>query len=217
MPKQPTIARASLWRVLTEAALFAGTDDSLPMLCSVRLEATGTHLIAVATDRFALGVSSAPYEGTPFAITLPMAEVKLILGACKLGFGRRTLTGDVDLRVTPKGTLLHVKLGETVITVATGSYEFPRWRQLVGGSDAHVEPAAGTFKVNPRFLARLAKVGRDAKFYRRGPRLPIMARVGDHFIAAIMPMHETGAGNPLVWELPEWLDIPAAASKAVAA
>lgn len=211
MSKQPTIARTSLWRVLTEASLFAHPNNLLPMLNTVRLEATGTHLLAVATDRFTIGASSAPYEGAPFAVTLPMREVKLILDACKPG--RRTPFDVADLRATPKGALLHVKLGETTITVPTYRGEFPRWRQLLPEPVEASEPVVGSIDLNPAYLARFAKIGRDAKFYLRGPNKPVGVRVGDYFVGVVMPIRGNGGTG---WTLPDWLET-AAADKAVAA
>lgn len=215
MPKQPPIERADLVRVLTEASLFATKTDDLPILNAVRLEATGTHLLAVATDRFMLGVSSAEYEGAPFVITLPMAEVKLILGACKLKAGRWKPKDVVDLRVTPKGTLLHVTLDETVITVPTfqsaSDFTYPEWRKLLGASTTEVGEVIGTVGINPQYLAKFGKIGRQAKFYLRAPNKPVMVRIGDDFVGLIMPIRIPD-DDPKVWTLPEWLDDTAPAS-----
>ena len=216
MPKQPMISRLELARVITQASLFAERRGHLPILNAVRLEASGTHLIAAATDRFSLGAASAEYEGTPFAITLPMSAADLILAACKLD-RRDSRTDLVDLRVTPKGTLLHVTINETVVTVPTfrpTDYAYPDWRKLVSPSSAAVDPVSGMLAANPKYLARLAKVGHDAKFYMRGPSKPITARIGDHFVAVIMPIR---LGDDDVWALPGWLETPTATTvKAVA-
>jgi DNA polymerase III sliding clamp (beta) subunit (PCNA family) len=208
MAKQPPIDRADLIRVLTEASMFAIKSKDIPMLNAVRLEATGTHLIAVATDRFVLGVSSAKYEGTPFAITLPIPEVKLVVGACKLKAGRYKPDDVVDLRVTPKGTLLHVTMDETVITVPTfkseRDFQYVDWRKLIGTS-TDVGEVLGTVGINPTYLAKFGRIGpTKAKFYLRGPTKPVMVCVGADFVGLIMPIRIPD-DDPKVWELPEWL------------
>jgi len=216
MAKQPPIDRADLVRVLTEASMFATKSNDIPMLHAVRLEATGTHLLAVATDRFVLGVSRAPYEGTPFMITLPMPEVKLVVGACKLKAGRFIKPDDVvDLRVTPKGTLLHVALDETVITVPTfkGDFPYPDWRKLLGIS-TNVDEVLGTVAVNPTYLAKFGRIGPTrAKFYLRGPNKPVMVSVGEDFVGLIMPIRPADGEDPKLWSLPEWLDTTTAEEK----
>jgi DNA polymerase III sliding clamp (beta) subunit (PCNA family) len=218
MAKQPPITRPDLIRVLTEASMFATKHADIPILNAVRLEATGTHLIAVATDRFVLGVSSAPYEGTPFMITLPMPEVKLVIGACKVKAGRFKPDDVVDLRVTPKRTLLHVTLDETVITVPTFKVDFPYpdWRKLIGTS-TDVGEVIGTVGINPTYLAKFGRIGPTrAKFYLRGPSQAVMVCVGDDFVGLIMPIRLRDDDDPKVWTLPEWLAGSAAITEKVA-
>lgn len=217
MSKQPPIARRDLIRVLTEASLFVHKDTDLPSINSVRLEATGTHLLAVGTDRFTLGVSSAPYEGTPFAITLRMPAVNLVLGACKLKKGAaRGLLDFADLRVTPKGTLLHVTIDETVVTVPTFNdegWQYPDWRKLLGSPTDDVAEVPGTIGINPEYLSKLGKIGRQAKFYLRGPSKPVMARIGENFVGVVMPIRLPDDSHK-VWALPEWLGESAALKRA---
>lgn len=204
MSKQPAIIRTDLVRVLTEASLFACKSD-LPVLNSVRLEATGTHLLAIASDRFVMGVSSARYEGRPFAITLPMAGVKLVLGACKLQVGWKP---EVDLRVTPKGTLLHVTIAETVVTVPTfQEFPYPDWRKLLSESNEATE-AVGAVGLNPQYLAKFGKIGTKGSFYLQSPSRPVKVRVGETFVGLIMPLHLRDENAAAAWELPEWLLAP---------
>ena len=74
---------ADLHRVITEAKTFAGRDATLPMLQNVRVEATETQLVAVATDRFLLGASRADYAGEALTVSIEGQQVDALLKMAK--------------------------------------------------------------------------------------------------------------------------------------
>ena len=78
-----TMKAADLHRVIAEAKNFAGRDATLPMLQNVRIEATETQLVAVATDRFLLGVSRADYAGEAFTVSVEGQQVDALLRMAK--------------------------------------------------------------------------------------------------------------------------------------
>ena len=79
-----TMKAADLHRVITEAKNFAGRDNTLPMLQNVRIEATETQLVTVATDRFLLGVSRADYyAGEAFTVSIEGQQVDALLRMAK--------------------------------------------------------------------------------------------------------------------------------------
>ncbi|HEX2616645.1 MAG TPA: hypothetical protein VHL57_03830 [Flavobacteriales bacterium] len=203
-------------RVLTEAAVFASTDDTLPMINCVQLTSTGTHLVAAATDRFALGVSATPCEGEKWSVLIPLEFVKLI-GTTLLP-NRRKIVRHCGLGVTPKLRKLFVKVvepfkrgdevWETTLEVPVRPSEgsnFPDWRKLLPTTvDNEHREVASVMGYNPELLARFAKVGGKydrAKWFFRGPAKPVSVQVGENFVGLLMPLRLADGG----WTLPDWM------------
>lgn len=194
-----------LYRILTDAQMFAGRDNSLPMLYGVQLEADGKRLHARATDRFTLGISTTVYEGPAFKVFLPMPEVDLLRAFTRPGRGWRK-TRIATLHCTPQATILRVSIDGATVSVPAGRVEFPKFRQLFPSTGTEVEAFTGGMGFNPAYLARFGRVGgrhSGARYYQQGRNKPMVVTVGDDFVGLIMPVR-TPDDQASRLSLPDW-------------
>lgn len=206
--KEPLLA-ADLHRVLATARIFAGKDNTLPMLTCVKLQATGTHLIAVATDRFNLGAAACKYDGEPFELMLAPEAQAVLLAAVNPGKGSLGRLRTVGLRRTPKGRYLYVAVrnGEDSVSLALrpSTAEFPAWRQLIP-EKMPMENTVAVIGLDPVRLAKFGQVRKlhpdysSPQFFFTSPSKPVVCRMGDDFIGLLMPIRlpgeETGELRP---------------------
>ena len=188
-----TMKAADLHRVIAEAKNFAGRDATLPMLQNVRIEATETQLVAVATDRFLLGVSRADYAGEAFTVNVEGQQVDALLRIAKTA-RRDEQWREVTLERRDDGSRTMVEFrfnsGES-ITVTPSDREFPKFRQLLPATQT-LETETLTmdgFGFNAANLAKFAKIdGSHAmRVYTRGSK-PTVVLIGDDFVGLIMPV-----------------------------
>ncbi|OBK04670.1 hypothetical protein A5746_10240 [Mycolicibacterium conceptionense] len=193
-----------LTRILKDAQIFASTNTTLPIINAVHLEARNGELIAVATDRFVLGVSKAPLDeaGESFEVALPLRQVKSIVqlaGACKQAFSQTAL------KVEDKKLSVAFSSGETlVLPVELESGPHRGWMQLL--SAAADESPSKVMAVNPQLLAKFARVGGASTRLRLGffgPSKPIRVSIGDDFVGLIMPVRIDSEEAP-EWAAPDW-------------
>ncbi|MCG8918673.1 DNA polymerase III subunit beta [Actinokineospora sp. PR83] len=116
-------------QAVSQVAVAAGKDDTLPMLTGVRVEITGEKLTLVATDRFRLAMRE--FEWKPSgdvedaAVLVPartLADAAKALGSA----GR-----SVELALSPTDGLLGLSGSGRRTTSRLLDAEFPRYRQLL--------------------------------------------------------------------------------------
>ncbi|EWC58362.1 DNA polymerase III beta subunit [Actinokineospora spheciospongiae] len=116
-------------QAVSQVAVAAGKDDTLPMLTGVRVEMTGEKLTLVATDRFRLAMRE--FEWKPSgdvedaAVLVPartLADAAKALGSA----GR-----SVELALSPTDGLLGLSGSGRRTTSRLLDAEFPRYRQLL--------------------------------------------------------------------------------------
>lgn len=206
-----TLKSVDLHRVLSDALLFAESSGTIPAIGGVRLETTsagdGVNLLAVATDRFTLGVSRADASGDMLADGLTIAgdDVKNVIRIAKTikrdeSWREVTVdTGDADNVRTVTFTFTS---GEA-ITVHVVDAAFPAYRQLFPTFDAaQALPAGAGIGVTSVYLAKFGKLaashGRTMSIHpylKAGGGIgPVVVTVGDDFHGLIMPVR-CGDGN----------------------
>jgi hypothetical protein len=206
-----TMKAADLHRVITEAKNFAGRDATLPMLQNVRIEATETQLVAVATDRFLLGASRADYAGEAFTVSIEGQQVDALLKMAK------TVSRDTQWRevtIERRGDESHKLVdfrfnsGEA-ITVTPSAHEFPKYGQLIPTTTQletetrHESPVIGFNAAN---LAKFAKIdgARAMRVYPRGDK-PTVVLIGEDFAGLIMPVRI--AEDHRAYQRPAWMTV----------
>jgi len=133
LPAQPALAGEvagdAFGQAVTQVAVAAGKDDTLPMLTGMRLEISGSSLTLVATDRFRLAMREfawEPVEGLDDAAVLvparTLAEAAKSLGAsgAKVSVGLASSEGMLGLAGSGRYT-----------TSRLLDAEFPPYRQLL--------------------------------------------------------------------------------------
>ncbi|MEU3272185.1 DNA polymerase III subunit beta [Saccharomonospora sp. NPDC006951] len=133
LPAQPDlageVAGEAFAQAVSQVAVAAGKDDTLPMLTGMRLEITGNTLTLVATDRFRLAMREfewQPAEGlTDASVLVPartLADAAKALGASGATVQIGLASGDGLLGLTGSGRYTTTRLLDA---------EFPPYRQLL--------------------------------------------------------------------------------------
>lgn len=198
-----------LVRILKDAALFASSDNTLPIINAVHLTARDGGLMAFATDRFALGAAKAPVEESgALGVALTLKQVKTVLqlaNSCKQAFSL------VSLKVA--GGKFHAAFssGESIsLPVELDEGPLLPWLTLLTASTTDDSPASA-MAINPQLLARFARVtGAPAqmRLWFFGARSAIRVSIGDDFVGLVMPIRMPDESAESQWSAPEWLNAP---------
>ncbi|MFD4671962.1 DNA polymerase III subunit beta [Lentzea sp. NPDC058450] len=114
---------------VSQVAVAAGKDDTLPMLTGVRVEIGDGKLTLVATDRFRLAMREFPWE--PDA---SLGEVAVLVPARTLGDAAKTLGssgGKVEMSLAANDGLLGLSGSGKRTTTRLLDADFPKYRQLL--------------------------------------------------------------------------------------
>lgn len=219
---------ADLHRIMNDAMAFASPASAMiPAIESVRIEsmpaaggdAGSVSVVAVATDRFTLGVSHVITSGdVGLGVTIAAADVKNVLKIAKTvkrdeNWRMCTVSHDVDTDTVS----FTFTSGESV-SVRTVEADFPRWRQLLATDPADFGRPAGGLGVDPLKLAQFSKVAAaktdTLQFFPsigetpgngERPRLkPVHVKIGDDFYGLVMPVRAPGGGL-FAYSAPSWI------------
>jgi DNA polymerase-3 subunit beta len=120
-------------QAISQVAIAAGRDDTLPMLTGIRVEISGTKVVLAATDRFRLAVRELTWATDSADIEAAvLAPAKTLAEAAKAG----TDGGDVHLSLgagasVGKDGLLGIRSAGKRNTSRLLDAEFPKFRQLL--------------------------------------------------------------------------------------
>lgn len=134
LPSMPqlagTVVAGELAQAVSQVAVAAGRDDTLPMLTGIRLEIEGSRLTLAATDRFRLAVRE--LEWAP-GDDMATASSAILIPARTLAEVAKTLSGagTVELALSAGDGMLGVTGGGRRATTRLLDAEFPRFRQLI--------------------------------------------------------------------------------------
>jgi hypothetical protein len=207
-----TLKANDLHTVMSDALAFASTDATIPALNGIRLEfvqrGETVDLIAVATDRFTLGVSRADGSGDILpGFNLAASDAKNIVRIAKtLTRMQSYRTVDVETSDDDLNVMFVFSTGETV-TVRKSDHEFPRWRQLFPADDAGMADDVSGIGYTPEYLAKFGKVAASKRnpmqFFPRAMK-PGVVMIGDDFMGIIMPVRTPGDTNRGTYATPAW-------------
>jgi DNA polymerase-3 subunit beta len=132
LPEMPQLAGSIQPDVFAEAvtqvAVAAGKDDTLPMLTGIRVEINGSNLTMAATDRFRLAVRELQWEPGDADI-----ETAVLVPARTLAEAAKTLAGKqpVQLALADRDGMLGLAGNNRRSTTRLLDAEFPKYRQLL--------------------------------------------------------------------------------------
>jgi len=113
---------------VTQVAVAAGKDDTLPMLTGIRLEIEGSKLTMAATDRFRLAVRELEWEpGDAGLSTAVLVPARTLADAAKTLAGK----GAVQLALADRDGMLGLAGNGRQTTTRLLDAEFPKYRQLL--------------------------------------------------------------------------------------
>jgi len=127
-----TVPSSVFARAVSQVAIAAGRDDTLPMLTGVRLELEGDRLTLAATDRYRLAIRELTWNPASSAA----GDAQVLVPARTLNEAARSLTGDAEITVS----LAHSGAGEGIIgfsgtgrrtTTRLLDAQFPPYRTLL--------------------------------------------------------------------------------------
>jgi DNA polymerase-3 subunit beta len=99
LPEMPTtagtVSSSVFARAVSQVAVAAGKDDTLPMLTGVRMEISGDRVTLAATDRYRLAVR----ELTWSPANATSADVQVLVPARTLADAAKSLTGDAEMTI----------------------------------------------------------------------------------------------------------------------
>ena len=120
---------------VSQVAVAAGKDDTLPMLTGIRVEIEGSSVVLAATDRFRLAVREIEWDPAKSDV-----KTAVLIPAKTLSESAKTLVGPLDSRVElalgtgssvgTEGLLGIVSSGRRTTTRLLDA-EFPKFRQLL--------------------------------------------------------------------------------------
>lgn len=120
-------------QAISQVAVAAGRDDTLPMLTGIRVEISGDKVVLAATDRFRLAVRELTWGTASASVEAAvLAPAKTLAEAAKAA----TDGGDVHLSLgsaesVGKEGLLGIRSGGKRTTSRLLDAEFPKFRQLL--------------------------------------------------------------------------------------
>lgn len=196
-----TVPVGDFTRVLSNAAVFAGKDTTLPVLNAVRVEISAPDqnaeatMTAVATDRYTIGMDTCNVSGVinELALLISLPDVQRLVKAaksCKHGYVVGAVEQDERVR-------FDIAFDATMI-VQQQDGEFPKYRSLIpDDSTLDASDGVNTIAFDPSKLARFDKVqgsGRldPIKLRLLTPTKPALVTKGDTFIGLIMPIRLAG-------------------------
>lgn len=181
---------AELRRLLSNAALFACKDDTLPVLCTIHFEWDKGQLLVVATNRYIVSWEEAyPVEAKGReAFNVAVKDAKQIIALLPTGRNSHPWQ-EVTVEFDPEAKQARFTFDDNLMTVSTDTgSSFPRWR-----TESFINDARDGITFNPAYLALFAKVDGGPKntpvrlSFQAGGK-PSRAEIGEHFSALIMPI-----------------------------
>lgn len=211
-PVRNMLKAKDLYTAISDAVNFAAPASAmLPMLEAVRLEFGEGQLIAVATDRFTLGVSRVDYSGEAFTVLIAAKDAKALVKMAKT-LKRDERGREVDVEVTESGVMFRFSSGEA-LTVRGLDVQFVSWRHLLPSDEDKMGGLVGE-GYTASLLAKFAKVRVDERHRMavfptsaEGRVGPTIIRIGPDFIGLLMP--QRAAGGRWSYDRPNWLDTTA--------
>jgi len=131
-PRAGELAGEVFGLAVSQVAVAAGKDDTLPMLTGVRVEIDGDKLTLVATDRFRLAMRE--FNWTPGDTMANSGEVAVLVPARTLADAAKSLGtagATVEVALAPGDGLIGLSGSGRRTTSRLLDTEFPRYRQLL--------------------------------------------------------------------------------------
>lgn len=183
-----TCTAADLRRMLGRVSPHMSTDDTLPVINSVRLEQREGYLFALATDRYTMAIArTAVVNDEVWQANIPAELLKAVTSWLK------TQSGSIEMAPQRDGDLTALTFssidGSLRITTDPVAYKgFPRW-QTIAARALTTDPSAGVTSYTSRYLSRWESGAEVLHSWQTGPHRPVVFMDGDgDFLGIHMPV-----------------------------
>jgi DNA polymerase-3 subunit beta len=127
MPERSgTVSASAFADAVSQAAVAAGKDDTLPMLTGIRVEIDGERITLAATDRFRLAVRELGW-----APAVPDTSTAVLVPAKTLADTARSMAGEGEVTIALGEGLMGLAAGGRRTTVRLLDVEFVKYRSLL--------------------------------------------------------------------------------------
>lgn len=134
LPAETGVVAADVFtEAVTQVAIAAGRDDTLPMLTGIRVEIIGDTLVLAATDRFRLAVRTLRWS-----TDTPDIDAAVLVPAKTLAEAAKSVTSGSDVHLAlgsgagvGEDRLLGIRSAGKRSTTRLLDTEFPKFRQLL--------------------------------------------------------------------------------------
>jgi len=158
LPEMPplagTVGSDALASAISQVAVAAGRDDTLPVLTGVRIEIAGDRLTLIATDRYRLAIRELRWNPAR-----PDFDTAVLVPARVLGETARALTSGAEVSISLGGDSLIGFAGagrQTTTRLLSG--EYPKTQSLLPAEfNATAELSAGSFAEAVKRVALVAE------------------------------------------------------------
>lgn len=194
-----TLNAHNLSRLIDAVKPHIDVDSYHPILDGVLFESDGTHLHAIATDRYTVGVARAkqPIEGPSWRRLLAGPHVNALRTWLDTSDGQEIVTLTLD-----DAGVTFTSLAGTLRTPTTDGGQFPDWRKLLR-DHANSAAEAPLTVLSTDFLQRWNAADRYVQVWQASPTKPFVVAAED-FLGMQMPMAKASYPDTPIETLSAW-------------
>ncbi|GAA4846397.1 hypothetical protein [Kitasatospora terrestris] len=195
-----SVTLTDLPTIIRQLTPHISTDDTLPPIHGIYLEATGTHLFAAATDRYTFALTRREAPNTSGSAPWKAFIARTDLLALRALFPTRRRTADLTLTYNRPCTRtrdggLSISDGNRSLTLSANvplASGFPKWRPLFAAALAAEPQLTDEAHYSAAFLARWnhapAERYEPLTLWTAGPDKPLLVAAGHDFLGLQMPI-----------------------------
>lgn len=193
-----TLTVSELHNVLANALFCVAKDDSLPVLCAVKMVEHNGQVMALSTDRYRLSevLGTAETVSPDLNALLPVALVKQVIGMLKLTPKKDASKLTVELWQGEETFTVKMVTG-AIVSGAQQTGDYPKLHSLFPSEPIDERDAHGIWAVNPAYMIDMMKVKHVDGSSRNLPsrvsggmsaNKPVLVEHGGWFRGIIMPV-----------------------------
>lgn len=202
-----TLNAYKLQALINKTRRHVPADEVLP-ICGIRFECNGTHLHALATDRFTFSVARTKLrQGVePWTLTVAAEDVDWLRGWLEAHEGADIIDVSADANTLKLGS----ERGQLTINAATT--DFPKWQNMFRDVLREATADRELTSLDTEMLTRWKGAGSHLRVWQAGPLKPLLL-VGEDFLGLQMPARYSGEDKDRAAVLGDWIDSLGAGSE----
>ncbi|MFE3326833.1 hypothetical protein [Streptomyces sp. NPDC059176] len=194
-----TINAHKLQRMIKQTRPHISPDDTLPAINGIRFECDGSHIHAIATDRFTFAIARAKVreETDTWSLTVSASDLGWFTPWLE------THEGDTILNLAATEQGLAVKDDRGTLVVPAKNHTFPKYQHLFRDALRDAAKPGDLVSFDTKMLARWKQADTHLRVWLTGPEKPVLL-VGDDFLGMQMPCRYSGDSKDRAAVLSDW-------------